>query len=151
MTAAQREELEELEEAAANARATANHKSTPADRVPRLLSLAADWGAQARTIMRLTGQDRLRSSAEAAAERPLPHGSVLAYNHGCRCDRCCESNRVRCTRIRNTHRDARILVDGVLVNPDATHGTIAGYTHHCCRCAPCAQARRDYVKPKKSA
>lgn len=35
----------------------------------------------------------------------------------------------------------RVLIDGRLVHPDASHGTSAGYDHWWCRCVPCCGAR----------
>lgn len=38
----------------------------------------------------------------------------------------------------------RIEVDGVLVHPNAPHGTVSGYNYWGCRCLSCSTAWSDY-------
>lgn len=49
-------------------------------------------------------------------------------------------NSVSSTERRERRAADRVIVDGLLVHPDAPHGTNTGYTEYRCQCGPCGAA-----------
>ena len=68
----------------------------------------------------------------------VTHGTEYGYNHtGCRCLLCREA-------VRLSHQHQR-RKGGAQPRPSANHGTYGKYTQGC-RCDPCSQANREYMK-----
>lgn len=53
---------------------------------------------------------------------------------------------VRTARLRDARREARIVIGGRLVTPEAPHGTRDGYSGWCCRCQSCTSAWATYIR-----
>lgn len=81
--------------------------------------------------------------------RGSPHGSMGAYQEGCRCERCEEAHAAQVERDANPWKGhyaryaERELIDDRWVHPRAEHGTTNGYNNYGCRCAPCSEARSE--------
>lgn len=102
------------------------------------------------------------------------HGTLSGYSHhGCRCEACGtamrEYSRQRRQRLaaeglpvyrheperarnRKARRRAeRVLVNGRLIHPRATHGVRTSYTNWACRCVPCTDAWRQATNVRRLA
>lgn len=66
----------------------------------------------------------------------VKHGTMSAYNAGCRCDDCRAANTAKSQRRRERRR-----AEGVI--PDEVHGTATGYAEWHCRCDDCTAAHRE--------
>jgi hypothetical protein len=68
------------------------------------------------------------------------HGTTNGYgNRRCRCGPCKDAHRVAKQGVRAERYAERVLVDGLLIHPAATHGRFASYTNYGCRCVPCTR------------
>lgn len=85
---------------------------------------------------------------------PAPHGKSSGYGSwGCRCELCSEFHRA--TMRSNTQKQhrlnrlaERVSVDGVLIHPNAQHGTGTGNKYYGCQCEACfgASAERSRLR-----
>lgn len=81
---------------------------------------------------------------------PAKHGTTSRYQSGCRCSECTEATKRYMQYRRDLRRSERVLVDGVMVHPDATHGTESGYQNHICRCRPCVDAHNRKKRDERA-
>lgn len=93
--------------------------------------------------------DKPDSEPKGVREKPDAnaawHGTSGGYTHRkCRCPKCRTAWRDTLKRLRHRRHSRRVLLDGVLVHPEADHGTTSAYSHYGCRCTPCADVWRDY-------
>ena len=88
---------------------------------------------------------RQKPDTESASANAAWHGTSGGYTHRkCRCSKCCTAWRDTLKKLRHRRHSRRVLLDGVLVHPEAEHGTTNAYSHYGCRCTPCADAWREY-------
>jgi hypothetical protein len=77
----------------------------------------------------------------AGSEHSPSEASNNTYtNQGCRCAACTDAHRQYTLNRVRLLAQGRVLRDGVLIHPDAKHGTSTGYNHFSCRCRPCRDA-----------
>lgn len=70
-----------------------------------------------------------------------PHGSESRYSRGCRCGECTTAASKSVLTRRQKRARERQFIDGRMVHPAATHGTLSGYRHYSCRCTECTAAQ----------
>lgn len=73
----------------------------------------------------------------------LKHNYAAYRNRLCHCDTCREDHRLYIARRRAERGAERVLVEGRLVHPRATHGCASSYVNWGCRCVPCTSAHRE--------
>lgn len=75
------------------------------------------------------------------------HETGTAYNRGCRCDKCLQTNRDRCNRSRWVRIALRQKLKKVL---PVDHGIYGTYTNWGCRCNVCKRKNTDKCKQYQS-
>lgn len=82
-------------------------------------------------------------------ERPA-HGTSRRYEAGCRCADCTNAARLASQERRQRHYAARVEQGGVMVHPNAKHGTQVGYRNYGCRCQPCVDAHNAKKRAERA-
>lgn len=66
---------------------------------------------------------------------PIPHGRLVGYSRGCRCDQCRQANTQYQARRKAERRKDPTAADR------AGHGKTTTYINYGCRCQPCKEAQ----------
>lgn len=98
-----------------------------------------------------SGLRHQRARPTTRYHRGSPHGSMGAYDGGCRCERCEQAHAAQAERDANSvpwnsaRYAERELIGDRWVHPRAEHGTPRGYKNYGCRCERCSEAQAtDY-------